>query len=704
MRLPVSVICCNWSSPGEAGQGSLSLFELEGLLHEMGHALHNLLTEVDEAYVAGLKGVSFDLVELPSTYLQRWVEDERFLRLISDRSDDGEALFRKMKASVFVERRQHQARGLRQQLHTSSCDLELHARDWSEESQGPWAFVRHRAVELLNPPTPEEELKLCLMPHSFAIGYAAKYYIYLWGEIVATQFHELHSNRALGPGLLSAGRAFRDKVLAMGGSVSGVRLLAGALQEEVSVLPYLRSKGLGPSRGEGTSCPLLDWTQFPNFQAIKPEQLPPVVERLEAEVEALLEEVEAEPLKSFADYQRRVEPVEDRLWQVLPVLIHQLYACTTSWSELGCPAVERLQAAADRISASRALYLSMGHLLRTASDLSLAERRVLEKRLQLARQLGASLDGPERVRFEAIQGRLRRLEGAFSRNLSKAAGERGILIQDGRRLGGLSTAWRARAAEAAQAKGHAEATAQGGPWYIPQHPKLAMEFMDAAEDRDLRRQVREMRGRWGAEEGSDNRPLVEEALHLKHEMALLLGQPSYAQSVFGHRWAPSVEAALGLIDEMGQVVHSALDEDVKTLEALAREAGAPEAAGLRPWDVAYWQSRARQELAAHAQHVDFELALEGLFKTIEALFGVRLSQMADPPSTWHPDVRVYRLHEGDEGSTVGFIYLDAFARPGEKRAVTSHHGFVPRRMRTSLGTEGPRLPASSIHCHFSTRQ
>ena len=46
--------------------------EVETLFHEFGHGLQHMLTTVDYADAAGINGVEWDAVELPSQFMENW--------------------------------------------------------------------------------------------------------------------------------------------------------------------------------------------------------------------------------------------------------------------------------------------------------------------------------------------------------------------------------------------------------------------------------------------------------------------------------------------------------------------------------------------------------------------------------------------------------------------------------------------------------
>src|SRR6185436_10919362 len=92
VELPVAYLCCNFTPPVSGGPALLAHGEVVTLFHELGHTLHHVLTRVDYPSVAGINGVPWDAVELPSQFMEGFAWAPAVLPLISAHLDTGEAL------------------------------------------------------------------------------------------------------------------------------------------------------------------------------------------------------------------------------------------------------------------------------------------------------------------------------------------------------------------------------------------------------------------------------------------------------------------------------------------------------------------------------------------------------------------------------------------------------------------------------------
>jgi oligopeptidase A len=137
--------------------------------------------------------------------------------------------------------------------------------------------------------------------------------------------------------------------------------------------------------------------------------------------------------------------------------------------------------------------------------------------------------------------------------------------------------------------------------------------------------------------------------------------------------AGSVAEVEQLLDELRCAAYPVAQAELEALRGLARRHGAPEADDLKPWDVAYWAEKLRQEsfsLDGEALRPWFPLeqVLQGLFGLCQRLFDIRIvATDAGQAPSWHPDVRYFRVLDGASGNPLAAFYLDPYSRPGSKR-------------------------------------
>jgi len=243
VRLPAAYLVCNFTPPVGDDPALLTHNEVLTLFHEFGHGLHHLLTTVDYLPVAGIHGVEWDAVELPSQFLENWCWSREALDRLAGHYQTGEplpeALYERMQAA------RHFQAGIQmvRQLEFGLFDFRLH-HDYDPAHGGRvqdvLAAVRQEVAVLIPPPW---NRFANAFTHIFAGGYAAGYYSYKWAEVLAADaFSAFEENGIFDP---ATGARFRESILEVGGSRPALASFIEFRGREPRIEPLLRLSGVG---------------------------------------------------------------------------------------------------------------------------------------------------------------------------------------------------------------------------------------------------------------------------------------------------------------------------------------------------------------------------------------------------------------------------------------------------------------------------
>ena len=242
MQLPVAFLTCNLTPPLGETPALFTHDEVITLFHEFGHGLHHMLTQVDYPGVAGIRGVEWDAVEMPSQFLENWCWPSEALQLISGHYQTGEPLPIAMIEKLNAAKNFHAAMQLMRQLEFSLFDLRLHLE------YDPAAGSRHRQIldeirrEIAVLPPPDFVRFQHGFSHIFAGGYAAGYYSYKWAEVLSADAFSRFEEQGIFDS--ATGRAFLSAILEQGGSDKAINLFKQFRGREPTVDALLRHSGL----------------------------------------------------------------------------------------------------------------------------------------------------------------------------------------------------------------------------------------------------------------------------------------------------------------------------------------------------------------------------------------------------------------------------------------------------------------------------
>jgi len=250
VRVPVAYLVCNQTPPTENLPSLMAFREVETLFHEFGHGLQHMLTTVDYTDAAGISGVEWDAVELPSQFMENWCYHQPTLLGMSGHYETGEPLplelFEKLKAARTFRAGWMTVR----QVHFARTDLELHKNYTPGQGETVFDVDRRIAEDTLVWQPLDEDRFLCGFSHIFAGGYAAGYYSYKWAEVLsadAFSAFEPFLDEGETPSadkLTETGHRFRDTVLAKGGSEAPMDVFVAFRGRKPSTEALLRHNGL----------------------------------------------------------------------------------------------------------------------------------------------------------------------------------------------------------------------------------------------------------------------------------------------------------------------------------------------------------------------------------------------------------------------------------------------------------------------------
>ncbi|MBP8112786.1 MULTISPECIES: oligopeptidase A [Aeromonas] len=242
LQKPVAYLTCNFNGPVDGKPALFTHNEVVTLFHEFGHGIHHMLTRIDVAGVAGINGVAWDAVELPSQFLENWCWESEALAFISGHHETGEPLPADLLEKMLTARNFQAAMQMLRQLEFALFDFRLHREfDPANPEQTPALLSEVRSqVAVMTPPAFNRFQHS--FSHIFAGGYAAGYYSYKWAEVLsADAFSRFEEEGIFNP---ATGQSFLKNILEKGGSKEPMELFRAFRGREPKVDALLRHSGI----------------------------------------------------------------------------------------------------------------------------------------------------------------------------------------------------------------------------------------------------------------------------------------------------------------------------------------------------------------------------------------------------------------------------------------------------------------------------
>ena len=450
--------------------------------------------------------------------------------------------------------------------------------------------------------------------------------------------------------------------------------------------------------------PLLDFSDLPLFDQIKPEHVGPAVEVLLADANAALQKVTAPGFVNvWNEISRHLDVSTERLGRSWGAVSHLKSVMDSP--ELRAAYNDKLPHITEfftQLGADERLYSKYKSI--DVATLNPEQKQAQKNSIRNFVLGGAELVGTDKERFSAIQERLAQLTQKFSENALDAT-DAYAYFATAKELVGVppDVQQAARAAAQAEGKDGFKLTLKM-PCYLP--------VMQFAQNGSLRQRLYRAYVTRASDQADgdalkfDNSALIDEILTLRKEEAQLLGFHNFGEMSVVPKMADTPAQVITFLRDLGLRAKPFALQDVADLRAFAAQhLSLPDP---QAWDWPYIGEKLKEARYSYSeqevkQYFTAPKVLAGLFKIVETLFGVSIHPGEAP--RWHANVEFYRIERqvaqaggGSKTELVGQFYLDPGARDG-KRGGAWMDDVRARWLRPDNGQL--QTPVAHLVCNFA---
>lgn len=442
--------------------------------------------------------------------------------------------------------------------------------------------------------------------------------------------------------------------------------------------------------------PLLDFTGYARFDAIKAEHVTPAIDILLKNAAELVTQLE-QPMAQVS-WDNFVAPLENateqlgRAWSVVGHLnsVVDTPELRAAYNDNQPRLVEFWTALGQNL----ALFDKYKAIHQSAdfTKLSAARQKVIDNAVRDFRLSGAELPDEQKVRFAQIQEKLAALTTRFSENVLDATNDFALFVDNEADLAGLP--------DDVKAAAKAAADKDGKPGYkFTLHFPSYFPVLQYADNRALREQIYRANATKASELGAkadwDNTENIREILQLRKEEARLLGYKNFAELSLVPKMANSPQEVIAFLEDLGKRARTFGEQDYAELRTFAKDTLGLDT--LEAWDTTYASEKLREQRYAFSeqevkQYFPENKVITGLFHLVERLFSVNISP--DTAPVWHPDVRFFKIER--DNKLIGQFYLDLYARSGKRGGA-----WMDDARARKLTAKGIQTPIAYLICNFT---
>ncbi|MGE0092460.1 MAG: M3 family metallopeptidase [Bacteroidales bacterium] len=305
---------------------------------------------------------------------------------------------------------------------------------------------------------------------------------------------------------------------------------------------------------------------------------------------------------------------------------------------------------------------------------------------------GAELPAEKKEELKKINAEISALQLAFGQNLLAETAAFKLVIDNEEDLSGLSESLKAASKRAD------DDTEYPGKWVFGLDNPSVIPFLQQSDKRELRKQILDAYlNRCNNNNENDNKEVIEKLVTLRLQRANILGFEDFAAYQLESRMAKNAEAVYGLLNQIWTPALESAKRELADMTELAKKDGVTE---LEAYDWRYYFEKAMSSkfnLSDDQLRPYFKLenVRDGIFYVANQLYGITFTQIDNTPLP-HPEATAFECKDQD-GSHLGILFMDMFARPAQKRGGAWCSGF-----RSQVYSNGERVaPLVTIVGNFT---
>ncbi len=239
---PQVIISCNFNKSTASKPALLTFDEVTTLLHEFGHALHAMLSDVTYSSLSGTN-VYWDFVELPSQFMENFALEKEFLHTFALHYETNEMIPDEYIQRIIDSKNYQIATMCLGQVAYGLIDMSWHTI--KEPFEGDVIAKEKEAKQKVMIGRKNNKLITGIsthFSHIFCGGYAAGYYSYKWAEVLDADAFSLFKKNGIFD--KTTAQSFRKNILSKGGTEAPMTLYKRFRGQEPTIDALLTRDGI----------------------------------------------------------------------------------------------------------------------------------------------------------------------------------------------------------------------------------------------------------------------------------------------------------------------------------------------------------------------------------------------------------------------------------------------------------------------------